>query len=571
MQNQISPIYNNSYIKKSVIFHDIDAYPYPLDIINNNIDRFGILKINAYTDDDIQTTTEKKILLLFTIDHSGSMDDKCKDRKTKLEHIVHTIKSIIRHFVNLQKNNDIVLPSLFIHINIFDNTVKTILKNVRITPENTDEIIGKLNEIEPLGSTNIEAALKEINKNICEYTENKLFTHNEIVHLFLTDGEITCGEENHKKLEELVNTNIHNTFIGFGEEHDANLLNRLGQNKNGEYYFIDYLEKASVVYGEITHNILNKIFDNVTVCIDSGMIYDWKKNIWVKELNIGPLIKDKQLIYQIKTFNPCTLCVKFLTTTDENINRYVKILDKSEDPIQPICENLSVYVFRQKTQELLYTANHVHDNSNNNDNSDTTLIQELLYSNETSLPSPNTSIRDRCISVKRDLTDLLSEIKKYIQLNQTSHDMPLLRLLCDDIYVTMKTFYKRNNVFSVSRQTSQGRQHIYNATNLQNLSDDDDNYTTIYRHPKLRRQLTTPHPTKKGRVRHNTDDTCELDYMEQQQNNNQDPFIQDYTEEYNSISDTDTDTYCYEFSQMDTSPFMSPSAMRTINDISNIN
>ncbi len=571
MQQQLNTNYCNSYIKKSLIFHDVDAYPFPIEIINNNIDKFGILKIDAYTDDD----TKKKILLMFTIDHSGSMEDMCKDRKTKLEHIVHTIKNMIKHFVNLEKT-DTNTPSIFIHINIFNSKVETIIKNTQITQENVNTIIDKLKEIEPESSTNIEIALTEIKKNINEYIENNGFTNNEIIHLFLTDGEITDGESSHEKLTGLLNTNIQNTFIGFGEDHDAKLLNRLGENKNGEYYFIDYLERASIVYGEITHNILNKIFDNVSIHVDGGMIYDWRKNIWVKEMFIGPLTKDKQLIYQVKTFNPQALQVKFLTT-DENTNMFVKLLDKSHDPIQPVCENLSAYVFRQKTQELLYAANHVNDNlcRNDSDTHNSSLIQDLLYSNETSLPSPNTSVRDRCICVKKDLKELLNEIKKYMEsthISETSVNRSLLKLLCDDIYVTMKTFYKRNNVFSVSRQTSQGRQHIYNATNLQTTyDDDDDNYTTIYMKSPLKRQLTTTpyHPIRKRNM------TPELDYMADQNveiNNDSNVFNFNNIseeEEYNSISDTETD--CYEFSRMDTSPFMTPSAMRTINNISGIN
>ena len=51
---------------------------------------------------------------------------------------------------------------------------------------------------------------------------------------------------------------ITNAFVGFGIDHDTVLFNKLGNLTNSGYYFIDKLENAGLVYGEILHGVFYK-------------------------------------------------------------------------------------------------------------------------------------------------------------------------------------------------------------------------------------------------------------------------------------------------------------------------
>ena len=577
---------NKGYIEKSVVFHD-EVFPFPVDIIHNNVDKFGILKLTAsdtiqYLDNlkhiiKHENDNTEKILLLFTIDHSGSMSDYCKDKKTKMEQIIHTIKNIVRYFASIQEKK-----SVYIHINIFDDKVKTIIENVFIDKDSEKKILDELDKIYPEKSTNIENALKSINNSIKYYTENKLYKYNEIVHIFLTDGEITEGETSDKKLEGLINEKINNIFIGFGEDHDARLLSRLGNTKNGEYYFVDFLEKAGLIYGEITHNVLHKIFDSVNIVLENCVIYDWKTNKWVSELNIGSMIKEKELIYQIKSYQPNNINIS-LNIFDEETQTIRSIIDKSsvlKENTNITKEDLTAYIFRQRTQELLYIANNLYEKVYDEEpqSPDISEVHDLIYTEQSKLPSPKTSLREKKKIIKKEMEELLNDIKKYMEEhNETSYGA-LLKLLCDDIYVTIKTFHVRKySVYSKSRQSSQGRQNIYTVTNINHIdnnfnSDDEDEYTTINNSPKYVNNIHIPRPRRVPQTTIRTVDLFDImnDDIKFLENINESIIDIDYMDIEDSV-DIESNTIIdkYEFSQMENSPFLTPTTLDLMYNINN--
>ncbi len=113
--------------------------------------KFGILNFNAVTSK--QTDTEHEFL--FVIDRSGSMSDICSDGRTKMRHILHTLKNMILFF---HENS-----TLKININVitFDTRTDEIIARTKITHDNLDEIIFKIEKISPRDSTNIELALNQ--------------------------------------------------------------------------------------------------------------------------------------------------------------------------------------------------------------------------------------------------------------------------------------------------------------------------------------------------------------------------------------------------------------------------
>ena len=94
----------------------------------------------------------------------------------------------------------------------------------------------------------------------------------------MTDGEATDGSKDVAVLQTLVNTDITNAFIGFGVEHDASLLNSISSIGKSAYYFIDKLESAGLVYGEILHGILYKLITKSEITIETGLVYNFNTN-----------------------------------------------------------------------------------------------------------------------------------------------------------------------------------------------------------------------------------------------------------------------------------------------------
>ena len=56
--------------------------------------KFGILNLKAIS----SMPTQKEFDLIFMVDCSGSMSDKCSDGRSKMQHIVHTLKNMILYF-----------------------------------------------------------------------------------------------------------------------------------------------------------------------------------------------------------------------------------------------------------------------------------------------------------------------------------------------------------------------------------------------------------------------------------------------------------------------------------------
>jgi len=90
-------------------------------------------------------------------------------------------------------------------------------------------------------------------------------------------------------------------------------------------------------------------------------------------------------------------------------------------------------------------------------------------------------------NIKQKLTDLMVEIKKYMDDNGLKEDK-MLTMLCDDIFTCHETIGIRNgNMYIHARQTSQGTQSIYNVEPPKARHFDPTDFDFV---PKLARSLS---------------------------------------------------------------------------------
>jgi hypothetical protein len=408
---------------------------------------FGILKLQAVP----ANISKNDIELVFVVDHSRSMCDKCSDGKTKMEHITHTLKNMFLYFHKIASNN------LYFTIFIFDERFDSIMERKQIKKdEDIDLIIELINNIEPRGSTNIENALLKT----CEYIQLVKNQYPETIfnNIFMTDGEATCGSKNNVALKSILtfNSNIYNYFIGFGLDHDARLLNFISNEKNSSYYFIDAIDKSGLVYGEILHDVLYTLLTDVQIVVENGSIYDYKNNIWVKKLYIGNINGESNKTYHLLSYSPndCEVVINCKFDKEENniiVNKL--ILDNT---------NHIKFIYRQKTLQLLYDIND--------------------YTNKS---------YEMKSQLKKQIIDLFNEIKNYININNVNNnvveDNIFLKNLCDDLYISYRTLGSRYGaMYSCARQTSQGTQRCYTVSQTPDYMEHDLGINTL-RHPRLQR------------------------------------------------------------------------------------
>lgn len=435
----------------SLRFH-CDTIPFPIKFFNDyELDnKFGIIDIKIRSEIPINT---KHIHMFFTIDGSGSMSDICSDGRTKMKHIHHTLENMLRIFHENTKCD------ISVHVQSFDTFVKTIIKDItNICDANLEELTSLVHSIYPGGSTNIEIALEKAQFEINEY--HTLHPEHEIVHIFLTDGEITNGSANYDLLKELVPQNCTNIFIGYGEDHDSRLLSHLSSKKGDEYRFIDALEKAGLVYGEVIHGILYKAIEDVILKVTNGELYDFKTNSWISELQIGNLLSEQMKTFHVRSKNidECHISVigKTIIQTRkfQTINVYENQMDISQ--IKYLSENkdLGIYVFRQRTQELLYEARKHSDKYN-----EITLHNSTRYIEH--IDAELTSVFEEIKHFKVKLNQFHTLMINYMKEKNLNTD-PIMNMLCDDIYIAYKTTGTSiGNMYTCARQTSNGRQQTY--------------------------------------------------------------------------------------------------------------
>lgn len=430
--------------------------------------KFGIINLKTIA----KPVTEQEQEFIFMIDCSGSMSDMCSDKRSKMQHIIHTLKNMILYF----KEN----PNIKVHITIyaFDDHIFDILDRSPVTNENFAEIIQKVDSIVPRDSTNIEIALSKVRE--CASKIKTDYPNSNICHIFMTDGEVTTGEKSAEILSELVDRTITNAFIGFGIDHDADLLATIGTGEKTNYYFVDKLENSGLVYGEILHDILYKFMSNVRLTVQNGLIYDFKKNIWSETLNMGEIVSEANKIYHIVS-SGTEDCFVTITGTIDSEQNFELIISKEAEP-----EDLTKYIYRQRTLQHLYSVKEFILRKKNCDYNDDNDRDELLFSRI--MNNYNMFCKEEK-TIKQSLQTFMKEMKKYMKDNNLTQDK-FMKNLCDDIFICYRTFNtKFGNMYVNARQSSQGSQRYYavreTPRNL-NLSiddfenDDDNDSTMIY-------------------------------------------------------------------------------------------
>lgn len=442
--------------------------------------QFGLLTLET----ELSPFTEKYLELLFKVDCSGSMSDLCSDGRSKMQHVTHTLKNMVLFF----KEN----PTLHVNVTVhsFDDRVYNVVDRTRVNDETYPKIVASIDAITPRTSTNIEKALAHTKSTVSTLREQ--YPDSVYYQVFLTDGEATSGCTSHKKLSECVDETVTNVFIGFGLEHDASLLNSVSSKRKSSSYFIDKIENAGLVYGEILHGFVYRVFENVVLTAENGTLYNFKTGKWETELYIGDVVGESKKFYHINSDHPedCKVTVRG-NRVDNGEETTLTVTSTG------VCEDLTKYVYRQRTMELLYRVN------------------QFIQMEET-IEREREKERENKNFLKDELSNFFIEIKKYMSENGLTEDV-LLRNLCDDIYVCRRTFGTKYEVmYCCARMFSQGTQRAYTATHV------PEEHTVCYRNVLRRQHLRQSNVNINVNV---TDEDDEDQDQDEYEDNIPDPFL----------------------------------------------
>jgi len=432
------------------------------------------------------------LFILFNIDRSQSMDDICPtDHKTKMDHAKHTTKKMLE--ILLKKTYHYPPQTIYVQLLVFDDDTKEIVPKTLLDSTTITQINTSIDSIEPQNSTNLELALTKSREIMEKEDEVSSETYMK-TEIFLTDGNATSGIQKVVGLRELSlywnkkEDNDEHIYIGYGDDHNANLLQSLAQSRNNaSYYFLDQIENSNLLFGEILHGILYPALKNVTIKTNNCEIYDYKTNTWSNTLKIGTLLSESVKTYHVRTTQAqaqeqitATICAEQITATicAEQITaticaEQITATICAEQITETICaeqitlqktpfiyqvevlpdstqQDLTKYMFRQKVQEYLYLSKHI---SNYIEESSKQMI--IIPKDERKRQN------DRINTVRNEMKLFMKYLKYYMKSNYLEHDK-FHQTLYEDLYISYKTFATlKGAMYSGARQHSQGRQTSY--------------------------------------------------------------------------------------------------------------
>jgi len=321
---------------------------YPLDISKFGItgEHFGMI-INRVSEIEMDPAP---ILLSITIDTSGSM--LCFQ---KISHVIKTLKNILNTI--LTKG----MP-IFVQLNTFNSIFETILDITEIKEENIKEILEKVGKIQADGLTNIELAITESQQRIEPHKSSFTKIHN----LFLTDGHPTVGELNTSVLASFVSTEYPTTFIGYGCDHNYELLIECSNKHNeSSYQLVDDYRNIGILCGELLHGIcfpaLKDVCININYDIDKSLyIFNEKENTFVESVQLGTFISGKEYRTPAMMFDRIVACIIHTTGTKVSNNEVIEtelhvIKTSINTEVKP--GNLTNDIFRYAVNRLLKQTN----------------------------------------------------------------------------------------------------------------------------------------------------------------------------------------------------------------------
>lgn len=400
-------------------------------------EQFGILDITMKKTDIVKTP----LFLLFTVDKTGSMMEPGNGNVPKMNFVKQTFKNMISYLATQE-------IEIYIRLHSFNVSVDVDIENERVTKENSADLCAKIDALVAESSTNIELALKTANETLTAYAES--YPEHQIGHIFMTDGEPTIGNQRADVLASLVNASFSNIFLGFGMQHNVQLMKKLAEDKSSDYQFVDNMENTGLVYGEVIHQFLYPAMKNIKICVTNGLIYDWITNQWSENIYENVFVSEAKKSYQVKSSTKDRMMVEICSNKHDQEDEFEvmdtawalpDLLDEQDCIVE--CDLLK-YIYRQQVQSVLFEANQLTGKGYN-------IIEAFK---------------------KDKVRDVFRKMRKYMRENDLTED-PFMKVLCDDIIITFQTIgTQRSNYYSTARQSSQGRQRTYNVTTNDSFEDD---------------------------------------------------------------------------------------------------
>ncbi len=315
----------------------------------------AMLRRIAITIKGAESTARQPVHIIFVIDTSDSMNDSGSQTSeiSKLEQVKKSIEFLL----------PLLTPSDFVSMISFGDTSSVQCQGVAVTDEGRSQIQTILRKLHTDGCTNMSAGLLDIHEVI---EETNLESMKQGV-LLLTDGHANVGISNVAGLssivQQLMNRNPSLTFstIGYGQDHNAELMRTMAVTGSGSYNVVYNLEGIATTFGDVLGGLTTVVAQNVSIQLPYGtvvhsgyMTSNTSSHVTVK---VGDVYAENEIIILCDISSDNTILVKGVDMRSlERLNISPIIADAPDETPQ----NIQLAYYRYKVSGILNQAANEH-------------------------------------------------------------------------------------------------------------------------------------------------------------------------------------------------------------------
>ena len=277
------------------------------------------------------------------LDTSGSMSDD-----NKLENV----KKSLNYLLKFLQNTD------YLSLVTFNYGSEIIINNTKVTSDYLETFKYAIDTLDAEGGTNLSSGLLNI-KNIIERADTTQVSKTGLI--ILTDGQVNEGVTKSEELLRIIHTikevnpNISITTIGYGEDHNASLLNTIATNGGGSYNVVKNIEEVATVFGDILGGLMTTVAQNVSIKYPStwnciNMYSKVQRNDYI-ELYIGDIHAESETILLFENTTNSNIHITGALTHDysmmqKEINWTTNIAQHSEPYYMAYIRNTIAYILK---------------------------------------------------------------------------------------------------------------------------------------------------------------------------------------------------------------------------------
>jgi hypothetical protein len=213
-----------------------------------------------------------------------------------------TTTKMVEFLASASKEN----PELhfWLTLTTFSTGARVVINNSKVSEDTVRLITSAVQMIRLENSTSFEASFK-LDREIMEQqaaADQEAGNTVTTVHIMMTDGEVTAGNNNEDELKGMLCKDVEHVFIGYGAGHKAAcLMNLASVNDKSSYLFLDHPTKMGAMFAQLFCPHLFTSISDVEIELTGAKFLDIESGLEVETLFVKRIAADTTKTFHLLT------------------------------------------------------------------------------------------------------------------------------------------------------------------------------------------------------------------------------------------------------------------------------